>query len=433
MSVRPDEIPALTGLRFIAAISVVLSHGLNAMAVHAGADPFWRPWLIYASAFGMSAFFVLSGFVIHYNYSKTIQDDHWRGGFNFFAARFARLYPMYFVCVTWSLYDHGYFFNLIYGSRPEDEVLRQNFWLMTPYYLTLTQSWKFSIVQSNALIYAYPFSTVAAVSWSVSTEFFFYLAYPVICLATIQLRRLRQTMGCTVLLAILALGLMALAHHYSAAIDRFGVAQFGPIAGEANGFQDSFLRWVIYFAPYARLPEFILGCLTAVLYRQAAARAVSKAEARFGTAAAGLAVMVVGAMMWVMSRPSNPWPFLQFLHMNFGFALPVAVLIFCAARYRNAISALLADPAMVRCGDASYSIYLLHIPIISSMGLDMLAVGQRYDWTSVILLRFALAVLVTISVSLVTYRLIEVPARRALRRLLMIPTPLRIRELPAES
>ena len=62
MSNRPDAIPALTGLRFMAALSVVLAQGLEAMTVQPGAAPVWRLCLEYSSAFGMSIFFVLSGF-----------------------------------------------------------------------------------------------------------------------------------------------------------------------------------------------------------------------------------------------------------------------------------------------------------------------------------------------------------------------------------
>ena len=419
---RPDAIPALTGLRFIAAISVVLAHGLNAMAILPEADPFWRIWLCFAAAFGMSAFFVLSGFVIHYNYSDSIRDDHWRGTYNFLAARFARLYPLYFICVVLSLYDHGYFFNLIYGEPTLSNALRETAWRSAPYYLTLTQSWTFSIVGLNSLIYAFPFSNVSGVSWSVSTELFFYIVYPIICLNAVKLTRIRHTLACGAVLAFVTLGLLGLVYYFSPAIDSLAVAHYGAIAGMAHaGSQDSFVRWLVYFAPYSRLAEFALGCLVAVLYRQAALRKVSRFEGWVGFVVASLSIATIVAMSWVIALPyPNPAPFLQFLHMNFGFALPVAVLVFCIARYSNAISRALAHPVIVRCGDASYSIYLLHVLVIEGAGLDVVKIGQRFDWTSVALLRLAVAMLVTVSLSLVTYQLIEVPARRLLRRVLTI-------------
>jgi peptidoglycan/LPS O-acetylase OafA/YrhL len=43
----------------------------------------------------MTLFFVLSGFIIHYDYSEQITKYHWRGIVSFLIARFARLYPLY--------------------------------------------------------------------------------------------------------------------------------------------------------------------------------------------------------------------------------------------------------------------------------------------------------------------------------------------------
>ena len=66
---------------------------------------------------GMTLFFVLSGFVIHYNYNATIPR---RGGIRaFFVARFARLYPLYILLF---LFDFAYT-----GSRraaPADKSAR---------------------------------------------------------------------------------------------------------------------------------------------------------------------------------------------------------------------------------------------------------------------------------------------------------------------
>ena len=56
--------------------------------------------------------------------------------------------------------------------------------------------------------------------------------------------------------------------------------------------------------------------------------------------------------------------------------------------------------------------------IIESAGVTVLNVGQSSQLTSVMLLRFALAMLVAVSLALVTYQVIEVPARRWLRSLL---------------
>src|SRR5262249_14107703 len=72
---RP-AIPALTGLRFIAALTVVISHSVTLLLLFpAGAMPRWQSYLLEIGGIGMPLFFVLSGFVIHYNYSTPILRD----------------------------------------------------------------------------------------------------------------------------------------------------------------------------------------------------------------------------------------------------------------------------------------------------------------------------------------------------------------------
>ncbi len=66
---KSNAIAPLTGLRFIAALLVCISH----MSTHLLTEsaPLYE-LLSRVSAEGMSLFFVLSGFVIHYNYSHSI-------------------------------------------------------------------------------------------------------------------------------------------------------------------------------------------------------------------------------------------------------------------------------------------------------------------------------------------------------------------------
>src|SRR5438128_1903159 len=97
---KPDQIPSLTGLRFIAATAVVLSHAIPKI-VRYETPPKLLDLLSLTSAFGMSLFFVLSGFVIYLNYWKSIASS--AGLYNFFVARFARLYPLFLVCMAFDL------------------------------------------------------------------------------------------------------------------------------------------------------------------------------------------------------------------------------------------------------------------------------------------------------------------------------------------
>jgi peptidoglycan/LPS O-acetylase OafA/YrhL len=90
---RPN-IPALTGLRFFAAFCILFAHAVEWLAQFQ--DSQVRTNFTFVSIYGMPLFFVLSGFVIHYNYSHLFKSRLVaRATAEFAAARFARLFPLY--------------------------------------------------------------------------------------------------------------------------------------------------------------------------------------------------------------------------------------------------------------------------------------------------------------------------------------------------
>jgi peptidoglycan/LPS O-acetylase OafA/YrhL len=179
-------IPALDGLRGISALLVAGGHY---MAFEGG-----PPLSVTAATLvglGMTSFFVLSGFVIHYNYNATITRP---GGMRaFFAARFARLYPLYLLLFLFDFAYTGLTARSACGQigTPDEQ------WLGFAFYLTLTQSWFYAVICRASL--AYQYGPVASVSWSISVEVFFYLAYVVV--ATLLARRRRPPRDVVILAA----------------------------------------------------------------------------------------------------------------------------------------------------------------------------------------------------------------------------------------
>ena len=67
----------LTGLRVVAACSVLIAHALDTAFIY---DPKnFHPYAALLAYFGMSLFFVLSGFVIQYNYAESFRTEPLRG------------------------------------------------------------------------------------------------------------------------------------------------------------------------------------------------------------------------------------------------------------------------------------------------------------------------------------------------------------------
>lgn len=365
------------------------------------------------SGMGMTLFFVLSGFVIHYNYSTAIREMPTRGTFNFLIARFARLYPLYILMVLVDLLygiTKGHFQHAAPPTIPMRDVIAH----ALPWYVLMMQTWVYRIIGSNSLVYQ--FGVVPQIAWSISTEWFFYLAYPVICLIVARLATLRAILGAMLVVSVVALGLLTFTFAHYTDINTYAVAVYGRTAEVGTHWQDSYFRWLIYFSPYSRIAEFLLGCLIAVAYMHSRAMPVSRGEERLGMA--GLCAAIVGLLMlnYVMFAPPQH---LTWYHMSYGFAPLVAVVIFCCARYDNRIVAALSRPYVVAAGEASYSIYLLHMLVISAFATQVAPVSSRLTGAYA-LLWLALAFISCVGISLVTYRLYEAPARRLLRAWLTI-------------
>ena len=91
---RP-RIDALTSMRFFAAMYVVLFHSVTGFAVRQHASK----WLVLFLGHGylaVSLFFILSGFVLTYNYAERWGKVTFR---DFMLARLARIYPVYLLAL----------------------------------------------------------------------------------------------------------------------------------------------------------------------------------------------------------------------------------------------------------------------------------------------------------------------------------------------
>ena len=98
-SERRSPLPALTGLRVLAAAWVVLFHyrpDLEALA----------PWtmpadtLMRAGYLGVDLFFPLSGFILAYNYADSMRTFSRQSTVSFIRNRFARVWPVHFVALN---------------------------------------------------------------------------------------------------------------------------------------------------------------------------------------------------------------------------------------------------------------------------------------------------------------------------------------------
>jgi peptidoglycan/LPS O-acetylase OafA/YrhL len=323
----------------------------------------------------------------------------------FFVARFARLYPLYILLF---LFDFAYT-GLTARSACGQIGTPDEHWLGFAFYLTLTQSWFYAVICRASL--AYQYGPVAAVSWSISVEVFFYLAYVVVA---ILIARRKWSPRDVIVMAAAAFGLVVvyflLCRYYEEDINRLGLAIFGPAASTDNGYENSLMRWLFYFNPAARLGEFLAGLAAAHLYL-AQRPTLSAPRASAVTLTAILAVVMIH--LWLYGVVAYHSSFIGRTASPLYGPL-VAITIYLVARYDTPWSRLFSHAIPVRLGEVSYSIYLLHEIIPSAFKrLGLMTTDMAVAWVT-----WAGSLVLLTLISLVSYAVIERPARTWLRALL---------------
>jgi peptidoglycan/LPS O-acetylase OafA/YrhL len=411
-ALKPHALPQLDGLRFIAAFLVLVAHSWDAHK-HASV-----PGLSYFTAMlagvGLSLFFVLSGFVIHYNYHRQIPSPG--GTLRFGLARFARLYPLYGILLLFDLLWYGRIREVIGGDHQ----------LVYPllFSASLTQTWWYAVVGQHNLLYH--FFEPIMVAWSISTEIFLYFLYPLICLFLI---RFRSSFANAVLVAacivsqvmywvVITAHIGSFADFYQSVFGRVIYSQ-GTITGGAADFNG----WVMAYAPAARFWQFAFGCALANLYLN---RPFSASSAHF-LLGPGIALFLLFAFHTVNSFFISPQS--RALLGGFdtayypltlaAFAVLGGFVIYASARAPSApISRFLGSPLMVKGGDVSYASYLLHTWLLSQVGVllfpDLLP--DSFDLAGAIqMARVLIAWAGILLISYAVFVFFEAPARRWIR------------------
>jgi peptidoglycan/LPS O-acetylase OafA/YrhL len=369
---RPVLAP-LTGLRFVAALAVVL--------YHLPMKPFaweWATRLVAYGYLGVSFFFVLSGFILTYTYIDPVTGAL-RGSIrDFWWGRVARIYPVYLLALLISLPIFVIFRVLIIdpAARPSSILSA----LLTP--LLLQAWWPSAATQWNTP------------GWSLSVELFFYAIFPLAAVWLAQ-RRLPGTIGVLTWLVCLGvpLGYLLLT---------------SPATGQTVTLDRYFWLQAIKFNPVAHLGEFVIGVTAGLAFMRRRSASVLGSTALERTAWGGIAMLAVVAA-------STDW--LPYPLCHNGLLAPLwASLVLGLATSRGRVARLLGSRPMVRLGEASFALYLLHWPLI---GYHELARGflriRQPGLSSPAWLQAALLLVVAVLASLFVFHRVEQPARRIIR------------------
>lgn len=367
----------LTPLRGIAALLVVIFHA-NLMMVPF-VDPA-RTLFVKNGWLWVDFFFVLSGFVLSHAYGPSFQQQvSWKGYRKYLLARFARVYPLHFVTLWAAVAVILVIHSKADGMAP----------MVQPMYDLKTIPASLLLIQSLHLYSMPPLNTP---SWSLSTEWWVYMLFPLLVGPFFRLGRMGKVLT-LIGIAGLYLGLMYYIVPY------FG-NRFYTKPGELN---PPTINALADWGLIRCLAGFLLGMAFYELYRSRWAESLLKSGWAFLLFAAGLCVA---------------------MHFGIHQLLIVAFfpfVILTAAYNQDFVKRALDTRPLQRLGDWSFSIYMVHMPIIFTIWATVFLPQNPKMFSSLKgsgtiptgfgeLLCLFLVVL-TLAIAALTYRYVEVPAR----------------------
>lgn len=352
------DLPALTGLRALAALWVVLFHfsDLTVSLVPGMKDLmplFDKGWI------GVNVFFMLSGFILTYNYQAYFSEFKWRKYRKFLGLRLARIYPVYLFSLLLMVLMFTAAFVLHVSLNKQGDYSLTGFLA----YLFMVQGWGDSGW--------YPWNGPA---WSVSAEWFAYLGFPVALLLLGKVRSLTQVYAAIFLVFAIGFGLTE-----TQLLETLTTIDFENLINVSMCF--------------------LIGTLATVLYR-----AYEKTPGIWEVLTPLLLVVFVGAAVLFPAWTSYATVIIPFLLVGLA----------CG---KDIISQILGSKVMVYLGKISYSIYLLHMIIkffVMGTLMKYVTVGSPTVRGLLLLTIFGLV----IAAAAATFHFVEEPMRRRLRILI---------------
>lgn len=359
------RLPALTGLRIFAAVAVYFSH----IGPPVG-SPSWLETFFHSGYCGVTIFFVLSGFVLSYNYFDELRRPGAGTIWEYLVARFARVYPLYIAIL----------FLLVMELHASGDSIA-GWWR----HALAIQAW-----DPSAEV-AFGFNQVA---WSLSVEFFLYACLPFLIPLAALLRKPRAMLLAGAVVVLVLGGLAA----WFVATGKGSLPYTDP---------NSAHRW-LYRTPLTRLGDFALGIIAARLFVTVGHLPDIRRLGRYLTPAA--AVLIVALMCW-------PKLFYSAWSWDFAYAPPAAVLMFgLAVAPRTWLARLCSLSGVILLGEASYAFYLIHAEAIGWLGAGQWSTASSPS--RVIVEALLLGLILCLAVGL--HVAFEMPARKLLRGLLSL-------------
>lgn len=353
------QLDQITFTRFIAALTVVFFHyGQNIFPANIS----FLFENVTAGPIAVGYFYVLSGFIMAIAYYQPKSEKQKPiNKKKYWIARFARIYPIYLLALL-----------IIVAAKYKTLSLD---WPALPLHLLLLQSW----------IPGYPI-TLNTPGWSLSVEAFFYFCFPFLLFWIYKYGVKRITIFSIIFWIGTQLVLLSLLNSE-------------PYAPK------TLLHDFIYYNPLMHLNTFIMGLVCGVYFKQADGNKIIKNN----TFWLSFSFILIFLLIW--ARPHFEGYFDYKIAYTNGLLSPVFLLfIVLLAKNKGLVAKIFSHPWLILLGEASYSLYILQKPI---HGLYDKIIVPRINLTANS--HFYIFLLLLLCISIISYKYLEKPARKAIR------------------
>lgn len=353
---RNQRIVALDGLRALAIAGVILYH--------------LRPSRLTGGFLGVTLFFTLSGYLT----TKSIMRATARDGFSYpryIARRTTRLMPPILVTIALTAVA-TYIAAPSLLPKVQQDALPSALFLSNWFYIFRNVSYFAAAGLPSPLTHL----------WFCGVQMQFYLVWPLILMVLCSKTRSRNTaIGVTITFILISTAAMAL--------------MFDPMANTSR----------VYYGTDARAAELLCGALAAIAAPRL--REMLSGDARTPGASKGISKVNVVSVAWLAAvvvgaftlTGENP------LLYRGGFlllALLTGLLIICVQNTECIVRRLLSVKPLVWLGQRSFSVYLVHYPLLLLM--NPATRTTRIAWWEQVL-----QLVLILAVAEVFYRLVERP------------------------
>lgn len=370
---RTGEIKALTGLRIVAALWVVLFHFRPLLWEASPRLKDDLAPLLNAGAQGVDLFFILSGFVLTWNYLERMGPT-WsrRATLHFLWLRLSRVWPVYLV--TMHVAALWIIFTLHVGTVPSPDVTKLT---------AISYVRQFFMVQ----LWFEPFfdgTSWDGPAWSISAE---WLAYLVFGLAILVIYRMSMVTRARSLLLL-----------------AFVATIPTTILLLASGH---------FYTPWSWLPrilcQFIAGALACAAVRRL--RIGERGQRAAGYISIALVAVIVGVLYYYDANPVagmiDPGGLVDLLFMPLVVALSIG---------SGSLPRLLSTRIFTYGGQISFSLYMVHEIIHTAWNWAVIEYTIDIPKSTAKLVVVGL-ILLAIGASVLLYHGVEEPARKWMRRM----------------